>query len=86
MSETNSCPDCEAARAQHWAGFKSTCDGCKARAIGRSLVCWDARKVTPQDDDYRQARQRYRDMLEAAGVTHEQVLAARANDYQERGR
>lgn len=80
------CPDCTAAAARVWAGFKSTCDGCKARAIGRSPACWSARNARPQDDDYHQARQWYRDMLEAAGVTHDQVMRARAADHQEQPR
>lgn len=85
MSDESPCYECAAARLRPWAAFRSTCDGCRARAIGRSPICWDARHALPQDDDYREARQRYRDMLEAAGITHEQVMAARAKDYQEGG-
>lgn len=83
MSAPDSCPDCTAAAAGVWAGFKSTCDGCKARAIGRSPACYEARNASPQDDDFHQVRKRYRDMLDAAGITHEQVKAARSKDYQE---
>lgn len=36
------CDDCREARVRTWGVYRSACAWCKARAIARSLVCWNA--------------------------------------------
>lgn len=47
------CEDCSQARVRTWGIYRSKCSGCAARAIARSLVCWNA--LHPQGDGNRDA-------------------------------
>lgn len=67
------CPDCVAAAAGPHFIFRASCLGCAARAIARSPDFHRCRTARMQD-------RAYRALLAAAGVTHEQVTAASAQD------
>lgn len=63
------CEDCTQARTtKHWYGYRAHCKGCQARAAARSPECFEAKqagKLTPA----------YKDLLQAMGVSHEEVKA-----------
>ena len=72
-----SCGHCLTAASRLWGGFDGNCRGCVARGNSR----------TP---NYRESQQqgrlthKYRLQLEAAGLTHEEVRAAAAADFEQR--
>lgn len=71
------CDDCTRARQQVWSGFRFDCKPCQARMVSRSLPCAESRRLlrlTPE----------YRALLERMGVSHEQVKAAGAVDFEQR--
>lgn len=72
------CRDCEVAAADRLhAGYRSGCKGCAARAVGRGPDFHRCKVAGRQDA-------RYRQLLAAVGVTHEEVVAAaKANKEQE---
>lgn len=60
-----------------WGGFRYSCLVCRARMVSRSLPCAESRRLlrlTPE----------YRALLERMGVSHEQVKAAGAVDFEQR--
>lgn len=61
--------------ASEWASglFVAGCKGCDARQIARGPDFHRCRTAGRQD-------KAYRDLLTRAGVTHEEVIAAAAND------
>lgn len=72
-----SCPDCHAAtQRSHWE-FASDCKGCIARGVARAPHFRRCRELGALDRAYRQH-------LEQAGVTHEQVKAAALADFETR--
>lgn len=72
-----SCPDCLAAtQRSHWE-FASDCKGCIARGVARGPHFRRCRELGALDRAYRQH-------LEQAGVTHEQVKEAAAADFETR--
>ncbi len=45
------CHDCQQAQnTTWWGGYRSTCKGCTARAVARSLACFNAIKNDDQAD------------------------------------
>lgn len=67
------CPDCQRARSEVWALFRSGCAGCRARMVARSPAFDESRrsgKLTPA----------YRSLLAVALVSHEEVKAAADGD------
>jgi hypothetical protein len=72
-----SCPDCQAAtQRSHWE-FRADCKGCIARGVARAPHFRRCRDQQALDRAYRQH-------LEQAGVTHEQVKAAALADFETR--
>lgn len=63
------CPDCQLASERPHYGYRSGCKGCAARAVARGPDFFRCRTVGKQD-------QKYRQLLEAVGVTHEAAMAA----------
>ena len=63
------CQEYQAAAEKPWHIFRSDCPSCNARAISRSPHFAESRRTRRQTAAYRAA-------LEAAGVTHEQVIEA----------
>lgn len=69
-----SCPDCDQAKAQpNWGGYRTDCQGCKARAVARSQAFYESRQQGKQTGEYRS-------MLRRLGVTHDEVKAWAEND------
>ena len=74
------CPDCAAASLSQRHGYTSECNGCKARAIARSPFFHAAKTGgMPADKDA------YRQVLQHAGVTHGEVIAAASADRVKNG-
>lgn len=70
---SHDCHDCQRARSEVWALFRSGCDGCRARMVARSPQFDESRrrgKLTPA----------YRSLLAEALVSHDKVKAAAADD------
>lgn len=63
------CEDCQLAAERLHHAYRSGCKGCAARAIARGPDFHRCRTAGKQD-------QKYRQLLEAVGVTHEQAMAA----------
>lgn len=76
-----SCEDCTASAAKVWGGFTNGCTGCCARALSRGPQF--AKVRAQQNPDTRRA---YRAALTQFGLTHDQVMAARAADFEGRDR
>lgn len=75
---TNHCPDCQAAAVGLHHIFRASCKDCTARGIGRGpnfRASATAGRLTS----------RYQEELRACGVSHEQVKAARAADFEAKG-
>ena len=71
------CPHCTTATERsHWE-FASDCKGCIARGVARGPHFRRCRELGALDRAYRQH-------LEQAGVTHEQVKEAAAADFETR--
>lgn len=70
------CEACESARHGVCATFFSHCQGCAARAASRSPQAHEARALGRQTPEYR-------DMLARLEVTHEEVKAAHAVDFEQ---
>lgn len=70
-----SCDDCAAATTQIWGGFRAGCMGCCARALSR---CPDFARVRANG----RLDRAYGNALQQFGLTHEQVKAAHAADYE----
>lgn len=71
------CPDCEAAAVRLHHSYIASCRGCTARAIGRQPPFFESARfgfLTPQ----------YQAQLLALGLTHAEVKAARAADFESR--
>jgi hypothetical protein len=68
-----SCEACTKAAAEPWHGFRSDCQGCKARSVARSPHFDRVRRAGVLDN-------RYTSLLAAFGVTHEEVKAAAERD------
>jgi hypothetical protein len=69
------CQDCEAAAVRLHHSYIASCRGCTARAIGRQPPFFESQRfgfLTPQ----------YQAQLQGLGVTHAEVKAARAADYE----
>lgn len=76
MSDT--CPECQRAKSEPWALFRSGCAGCRARMLSRSPQFVESRrtgKLTPA----------YRSLLAVALVSHDDVKAAAAEDAMGKG-
>ncbi len=72
-----SCPDCTAAaQRSHWM-FTAGCRGCIARGVARLPQFRKVRDAGVLDRAYRQ-------LLEQAGVTHDEVKRAAAADFEQR--
>lgn len=63
------CPDCQLASERMHHGYRSGCKGCAARAVARGPDFFRCRTAGKQD-------QKYRQLLAAVGVTHEEAMAA----------
>lgn len=63
------CEDCQLAAERLHHSYRSGCKGCAARAVARGPDFFRCRTVGKQD-------QKYRQLLEAVGVTHEAAMAA----------
>lgn len=72
-----SCQDCDTAATRMWSAYTMHCKGCIARGVGRSMHFKRCRDAGRQDRTYRQ-------FLEQAKVTHEEVLAAVGRDFEMR--
>lgn len=74
-----SCRDCTAAsQRSHWE-FASDCKGCIARGVARGPHFRRCRDAGQLDRAYRQ-------QLQQAGVTHDQVKEAAAADFESQAR
>lgn len=71
------CQDCQAASERMHHGFKAGCDGCKARAISRSLHYRRVRDADRLDRDYQR-------LLDSFGLKHEDVKTAAKADKLEK--
>lgn len=67
------CRDCAAAAANPWHGLTAGCRGCVARRLARSQAYRQAREAGDMTPEYRAE-------LEAAGLRHSEVTAARKAD------
>jgi hypothetical protein len=68
------CPDCAKAAQGVWHGYSGNCKGCVARGVSRLP---QTRKARDSGDKFDRD---YRRLLEQAGVTHNEVLAAAKAD------
>lgn len=71
-----SCPACTKAAERLTGVFQAGCKGCAARAVSRGPNFRRARDSGYQD-------RKYRGELEQFGVTHDQVKAAAAADFEQ---
>lgn len=71
------CPDCTRAASDVWGGFRTGCQGCKARAVARSPAFAESRSKGLQTREYRQ-------VLDKLQVTHQEAVEAFSNDFQAR--
>lgn len=69
------CANCATARTKVWAGFRVGCTGCEARALSRTPAFFESRKTRRLSAVYVAA-------LETMGLTHDQVKAAHAADFE----
>ena len=69
------CPDCTKSATEVWHGFHASCKGCAARAAARSPQFRNARFSGKQFRGYLA-------LLDQYGVTHEEVKAAHAADFE----
>lgn len=72
---TDSCRHCAEAKAGPCWYFTAHCRGCCARAAARSPHFHEARRRGSQTSGYRM-------LLEQFGLTHEEVKAAHAADFE----
>jgi hypothetical protein len=72
------CPDCLAASERMHHGFRSSCDGCKARAVARGPAFFH------RNDSDDKARQ-YRELLARVRLSPAAVMRARDADWMTKG-
>lgn len=72
-----SCTHCTQSRVLPWHGFQANCRGCAARAAARSPHYARVKANGMQD-------RHYRALLEKFGLSHEEVKAAAADDFEGR--
>lgn len=76
------CPHCTAATERMHGKFDDHCRGCRARRIARGIVFHNAKTALPEEHDFDKVRDRYRELLAASDVTHAEVRAAAASDFE----
>lgn len=78
------CPHCTAAAERVYGRFDNNCRGCRARRVARSIEFHNAKTVEPGDHDFDRMRDRYRGLLAQVDVSHQEVKAAAAADFEQR--
>ena len=78
------CGHCVAAAERIHASFDNACRGCRARRVARSIEFHNAKTAAPEDHDFDRMRDRYRSLLVVASVSHQEVRAAAAVDFEQR--
>ena len=78
------CPHCLAAAERLHARFDNACRGCRARRVARSNEFWNASQAKPGEHDFDKVRDRYRGLLVQVDVSHQEVKAAAAADFEQR--
>ena len=78
------CPHCLAAAERISSLFDNACRGCRARRVARSIEFHNAKQARPEDHDFDRMRDRYRGLLVQADVSHAEVRAAHASDFESR--